>query len=75
MQITTPVYARGKMAEFVALQKVKPVSKDVFYVEMCFDSSRKRVKQKLGLISKPLEIVVSISTRRTFLQRFSQITE
>ena len=34
MQITTGVYARGKMAEFVALQKVKPVGKDVFYVEM-----------------------------------------
>ena len=27
-------HARGKMAEFVALQKVKPVSKDVFYLEM-----------------------------------------
>ena len=27
-------HARGKMAEFVALQKIKPVSEDVFYVGM-----------------------------------------
>ena len=34
-------YTRGKMAAFVALQNVKPVSKDVFYVEMFWTVRRK----------------------------------
>ena len=34
-------HARGKMAAFVALQKVQPVSKDVFYVEIFWTVRRK----------------------------------
>ena len=30
----TNYHAQGKMAEFVALQEIKPVCKDVFYVGM-----------------------------------------
>ena len=47
--VTSSFYAnyhtRGKMAEFVAPQKNKPVSKDVFYVGMFWIVQRKAYKK------------------------------
>ena len=61
------------MAEFVAPQKIKPVCKDMLYVEMLWIAHvRKSVKLKQELVQKLQKIVACVQDSR---HKGSQVTE